>query len=71
MTDTDKLTTRQVSESAGLDDWRVLLRTLQTSFKTGSMAKGMELATRDRRSRRRGEPPPRPHDHLSRASTSF
>ena len=46
MTDTDKLTTRQVSESEGLDDWRVLLRTLQTSFKTGSMAKGMELAAR-------------------------
>jgi hypothetical protein len=39
MTNTDKLTTTQVSESEGLDDWRVLLRTLQTSFKTGSMAK--------------------------------
>ena len=46
MTNTDKLTTTQVSESEGLDDWRVLLRTLQTSFKTGSMAKGMELAAR-------------------------
>lgn len=35
---------RQVSESEGLDDWRVLLRTLQTSFDTGSMSKGLELA---------------------------
>ena len=46
MTNDDKLTTSEVSGSAGLDDWRVLLRTLQTSFKTGSMAKGMELAAR-------------------------
>jgi 4a-hydroxytetrahydrobiopterin dehydratase len=44
--ETDKLTSTQVSESSGLADWRVLLRTLQTSFATGSMAKGMEFATR-------------------------
>ena len=36
----DELTASQVSASDGLDDWRVLLRTLQTSFRTGSMAKG-------------------------------
>ena len=42
----DQLTARQVSESEGLDDWRVLLRTLQTSFRTGSMAKGLEFAGR-------------------------
>jgi 4a-hydroxytetrahydrobiopterin dehydratase len=42
----DELTARQVSESDGLEDWRVLLRTLQTSFRTGSMAKGLEFAGR-------------------------
>ena len=42
----DELTSTQVSESEGLDDWRVLLNTLQTSFRTGSMAKGLDLATR-------------------------
>ena len=46
MEETDKRTGTQVSESAGLDEWRVLLRTLQTSFKTGSMAKGVEFAAR-------------------------
>jgi 4a-hydroxytetrahydrobiopterin dehydratase len=46
MEETEKRTGTQVSESAGLDDWRVLLRTLQASFKTGSMAKGVEFATR-------------------------
>ncbi len=43
---TGKLTSTQVSESEGLDDWRVLLRTLQSSFTTGSMAKGLEFAAR-------------------------
>jgi 4a-hydroxytetrahydrobiopterin dehydratase len=46
MTETDKRTSTQVSESSGLEDWRVLLRTLQTSFDTGSMAKGLEFAAR-------------------------
>ena len=46
MEKTDKPTARQVSESEGLQDWRVLLRTLQSSFRTGSMAKGVEFATR-------------------------
>jgi 4a-hydroxytetrahydrobiopterin dehydratase len=46
MEKTDKLTSTQVSESAGLEDWRVLLRTLQASFSTGSMAKGIEFAAR-------------------------
>jgi 4a-hydroxytetrahydrobiopterin dehydratase len=41
-----KRTSTQVSESRGLDDWRVLLRTLQSSFSTGSMAKGLEFAAR-------------------------
>ena len=40
------LTGRQVSETAGLDDWRVLLRSLQSSFRTGSLAKGLDLASR-------------------------
>jgi 4a-hydroxytetrahydrobiopterin dehydratase len=43
---TDTLTSTQVSESEGLEDWRVLLRSLQSSFKTGSMAKGLEFASR-------------------------
>ena len=46
MEETEKLTARQVSESEGLGDWRVLLRTLQSSFSTGSMAKGVEFAAR-------------------------
>jgi 4a-hydroxytetrahydrobiopterin dehydratase len=46
MNETEKLTSKQVSESEGLDDWRVLLRTLQASFRTGSMAKGLEFAAR-------------------------
>ena len=46
MDDFEKLTSTQVSGSAGLDDWRVLLRTLQSSFNTGSMAKGIDFAAR-------------------------
>ena len=46
MKEKDTLTSTQVSESDGLDDWRVLLRSLHSSFKTGSMAKGLEFATR-------------------------
>ncbi len=41
-----KLTSTQVSGSEGLEDWRVLLRTLQSSFDTGSFAKGVEFAAR-------------------------
>jgi 4a-hydroxytetrahydrobiopterin dehydratase len=40
----EKLTSTQVSESEGLDDWRVLLNTLQSSFKTDSFAKGVDFA---------------------------
>src|SRR3546814_13114015 len=36
----------QVSDIDGLDDWRVLLRSLHSSFRSGSMAKGLELAGR-------------------------
>jgi 4a-hydroxytetrahydrobiopterin dehydratase len=46
MDETEKRTSTQVSASEGLEDWRVLLRTLQASFKTGSMAKGIEFAAR-------------------------
>lgn len=46
MVDDGKLTPRQASEAEGLGDWRVLLRTLQGSFVTGSMAKGVELVAR-------------------------
>ncbi len=42
----EELTPREAAEQEGLEDWRVLLRTLQASFRTGSMAKGMELAAR-------------------------
>jgi 4a-hydroxytetrahydrobiopterin dehydratase len=44
--DTETMTATQVSRSEGLDDWRVLLRTLQASFRTGSLAKGVEFASR-------------------------
>jgi len=46
MNEKDTLTSTQVSESDGLEDWRVLLRSLHTSFKTGSMAKGLDFAAR-------------------------
>src|SRR3546814_10429592 len=42
----EKLTATQVSDIDGLDDWRVLLRSLHSSFRSGSMAKGLELAGR-------------------------
>ena len=41
----EKRTSTQVSESPGLEDWRVLLRTLQALFRTGSMANGIRFAT--------------------------
>ncbi len=44
MDEAEKRTATQVSASGGLEDWRVLLRTLQASFRTGSMAKGVEFA---------------------------
>ncbi|HUF33616.1 MAG TPA: 4a-hydroxytetrahydrobiopterin dehydratase [Acidimicrobiales bacterium] len=43
---TQRLTADQVSGSEQLDDWRVLLKTLQASFRTGSFAAGVELAAR-------------------------
>jgi 4a-hydroxytetrahydrobiopterin dehydratase len=46
MKEKDTLTSTQVSESEGLDDWRVLLQSLHSSFKTGSMAKGLDFAAR-------------------------
>jgi 4a-hydroxytetrahydrobiopterin dehydratase len=42
----ETLTATQISQNEGLDDWRVLLRTLQASFRTGSLAKGLEFAAR-------------------------
>src|SRR3546814_13521377 len=42
----EKLTATQVSDIDGLDDWRVLLRSLHSSFRSGSMATGPELAGR-------------------------
>lgn len=42
----ERLTEREASNTEGLDDWRVLLRSLHSSFRTGSMAKGVELASR-------------------------
>ncbi len=42
--DIEQLTSTEVSASSGLDDWRVVLRTLQSSFRTGSMARGIEFA---------------------------
>lgn len=42
----EKLTSTQVSRNVGLNDWRVILQTLQTSFVTGSMANGLAFAAR-------------------------
>jgi 4a-hydroxytetrahydrobiopterin dehydratase len=44
--DTTKLTRPQVNETKGLEDWRLLLRTLQSSFKTDSFSTGVEFAAR-------------------------
>lgn len=46
MEETEELTASQINEREGLDDWRVLLRSLQSSFSTGGMAKGIEFAAR-------------------------
>jgi 4a-hydroxytetrahydrobiopterin dehydratase len=43
---TESLTRAQVSASDGLDDWRVLLHTIQASFRTGSFAAGVEFVSR-------------------------
>ena len=43
---TESLTTAQVATTAGLDDWRVLLHTIQASFRTGSFAAGVEFVSR-------------------------
>jgi 4a-hydroxytetrahydrobiopterin dehydratase len=42
----EKRTSTQVSGSEGLQDWRVMLRSLQSSFTTGSMAQGIAFAAR-------------------------
>ena len=46
MENNEKLTSTQISEIGGLDDWRILLRSLQASFSTGSMTKGVDFAAR-------------------------
>jgi 4a-hydroxytetrahydrobiopterin dehydratase len=46
MSDSDRLGSAEVSGRKGLEDWRVLLSSLHSSFKTGSMAKGLEFAAR-------------------------
>ena len=43
---TESLTRAQVAASDGVDDWRVIHRTIQTSFRTGSMAAGIDFVTR-------------------------
>lgn len=43
---TESLTRSQVAATDGLDDWRVIHRTIQASFRTGSMAAGIEFAAR-------------------------
>jgi 4a-hydroxytetrahydrobiopterin dehydratase len=46
MEPSETLSSTQVSQAPGLDDWRVLLRMIHASFKTNSMAKGIEFAAR-------------------------
>lgn len=45
MTETadDRITARQFHDSDGVEDWRVILRTVQTLFRTGSFTAGVEL----------------------------
>jgi 4a-hydroxytetrahydrobiopterin dehydratase len=42
----EQLTAQHVSELPDLDDWRVLLRSLHSSFRTGSMATGVAFVER-------------------------
>ncbi|CAM3445154.1 4a-hydroxytetrahydrobiopterin dehydratase [Occultella aeris] len=42
----DTLTAEEVSELDGLEDWRVLIRSLHATFRTGSLAEGIAFATR-------------------------
>ena len=42
----DKLTDKNVAQEPGLEDWRILLRSLHACFRTGSLRKGLELANR-------------------------
>ena len=39
----DRITARQFHDSDGVEDWRVILRTAQTLFRTGSFTAGVEL----------------------------
>lgn len=45
-TGTESLTPAEAAACEGLEDWRVLLHTLQGSFRTGSMSRGLDLAAR-------------------------
>lgn len=46
MNEIERRSAADVSASDGMDDWRVLGKTIQTSFRTGSMAAGMAFAAR-------------------------
>mgnify|MGYP001507627627 CR=1 FL=1 len=39
----DRITARQFHDSDGVEDWRFILRTVQTLFRTGSFTAGVEL----------------------------
>ncbi len=43
---TESLTRAQVAEAGGLEDWDVVDDTIQATFATGSMAKGIEFVSR-------------------------
>lgn len=43
---TESLTRSQVAATDGLDDWRVIHRTIQATFRTGSMAAGIAFVDR-------------------------
>ncbi|MDE0803200.1 MAG: 4a-hydroxytetrahydrobiopterin dehydratase [Acidimicrobiales bacterium] len=43
---TESLTRPQVAATDGLDDWRIIHRTIQASFRTGSMAAGVDFVAR-------------------------
>lgn len=45
----DAITARQFHDSDGVEDWRVVLGTAQTRFRTGLFTAGVEPDRRDRR----------------------
>ena len=63
------LTFTEVQAEEGLADWRMMFQTLETRFRTGDFATGLELVARIGEAARGARPPPRARPAVSRRST--